>query len=176
MRLFFNEFNLLIYEEKGARDAPAPRPNKKLRLVQALGGDEQPTELATPKIADASTSGSKSKKDAQVEEFMHVMQPRTKKARTWANDDPALDASSGPVDATMKDADAELDTGNGDEDEGTVEEVDDLEWMKRRMQRGIKSVDEEEKVFSQNVDDDKLDNGSDSISKVCATIMAHAFF
>lgn len=112
----------------------------------------------------------KNKKDAQVEEFMQVMQPRTKKARTWANDDSALDASNIPVtDSTMKGgdvSDAALGTSHGDEVEGVVEEVDDLEWMKRRMQRGIKSVDES-KAFSQDVDDDKSTERIEGASKVC---------
>lgn len=111
----------------------------------------------------------KNKKDAQVEEFMQVMQPRTKKARTWANDDSALDASNISVtDSNMKGgdvSDAALGTNHEDEVEGVVEEVDDLEWMKRRMQRGIKSVDEL-KAFSQDVDDDKSTERIEGVSKV----------
>lgn len=111
----------------------------------------------------------KNKKDAQVEEFMQVMQPRTKKARTWANDDLALDASNISVtDSTMKGgdvSDAALGTNHEDEVEGILEEVDDLEWMKRRMQRGIKSVDES-KAFSQDVDDDKSTERIEGASKV----------
>ena len=95
------------------------------------------------------------------------MQPRTKKARTWANDDPTLDSQTTFVEDTRKDSIVDPETvsdAKDTEDEGTVEEVDDLEWMKRRMQRGIQSKDLEEKAFAQ--DDDGVDDMVVDDSKV----------
>ena len=151
--------------QKGTKDAPIPRPNKKPRLERSEENDKPLVKTNKPK--DSKPTEAESKKDAQVEEYMQVMQPRTKKARTWANDDPTLDAQTTFVDDTKKDGIVDPETvsdAKDTEDEGTVEEVDDLEWMKRRMQRGIQSKDLEEKLFAQ--DDDGVDDMVVDDSKV----------
>jgi multiple RNA-binding domain-containing protein 1 len=98
------------------------------------------------------------KNSTTLTEFMQVMQPRTKKGRSWANEDVAESASapvpssstsnvriSAPTPATKaKVKKPKTDSGvvSIDEPQVEVEEprdeaMSDLDWMKRRMQRGI---------------------------------------
>ena len=124
--------------KKGAKDAPAPRPNKKAKLdVQ-----DHPSRPATIK-GKALTTGVDNKSD-DLEKFLHVMQPRTKKDRSWQNEAgphpeprPQVESASvpNPEETTSEDR---------------VEEVDDLEWMKRRMAKGLQLADQlDERAFAQ---------------------------
>lgn len=90
-------------------------------------------------------SETKSKGDAQLEEFMKVMKPRTGPA--WANEATAQPTVSVPKtdDTTMQDA----------EPEPRQDDVSDLEWMKQRMS---KNVDVVEKAFEQSDDEGELHN------------------
>ncbi|KAH8114829.1 hypothetical protein DFH11DRAFT_1589929 [Phellopilus nigrolimitatus] len=155
--------------EKGAKDAPAPRPNKKLRLGPSPT-DEQPGSSSRSKktraedtapddtIAPLPSSTSKGKKAVELEEFMQVMQPRTKKERTWANNDVVPEPSSQV--STNDDAleQSKPLTTSDDAGQSTVEELDDLEWMKRRMTKGFTEGDDE-KIFEQE-DEDGDEGGS----------------
>ena len=82
----------------------------------------------------------KPKGNAQLEEFMEVMKPRTGPA--WANEatvQPTVSAQ--PIDDTaMQDV----------EQTSRQDDVSDLEWMKQRMS---KNVDIVEKVFEQSGDE-----------------------
>lgn len=72
-------------------------------------------------------------------EFLQVMQPRTK-TRTWANEVDAVPATS----TEMPEA----------PDDGQREGETDLEWMRRRMKKGISNTTEA-KAFEQS--DDEID-------------------
>ena len=87
----------------------------------------------------------KPKGDAQLEEFMKVMKPRTGPA--WANEASAQPTVSAPQtdDTTMRDA----------EQEPRQDDVSDLEWMKQRMS---KNVDVVEKAFEQSDDEGEPHN------------------
>ncbi|EJD05148.1 uncharacterized protein FOMMEDRAFT_18782 [Fomitiporia mediterranea MF3/22] len=158
--------------EKGAKDAPIPRPNKKPRIdnsnsaVDKLPGTKplQKSKSKRKKM-DATTStddnaesiGKKIKKGAELDEFMQVMQPRTKKERTWANNDdvPVAGPSSRPLEQSQANANgiSETDDSNEREEEDGVEEVDDMEWMRRKMKKDLEEGGEE-RVFMQDEEEE----------------------
>ena len=69
---------------------------------------------------------------------MEVMKPRTKKERTWAND-----AFPGPSVTSSKEAETRQDPNDEGEDsnlahvQDVADDIDDIEWMKRRMTGGV---------------------------------------
>src|SRR5690348_4710044 len=73
---------------QGAKDAPAPRPNKRPRLGPS------PSEVSSPLPSTSTTSKTNPipddrpsrPKDAQLAEFMNVMLPRSKKGPLWKNE------------------------------------------------------------------------------------------
>lgn len=94
---------------------------------------------------------------------MEVMKPRTKKGPSWANDDinfhskPELSSKSGQK--TNK-----LDSGTSTDEQTRIlqivkendvaeNDLDDIEWMKRRMTK-VLSPEASERVFEQDEDDD----------------------
>lgn len=94
----------------------------------------------------------KSKKEAELEEFMQVMQPRTKKERTWINEDgPVAGPSSQRLDEPprLKVGDDEDVSDDPAEQNDASEEVDDLEWMRRRMRKDL-DLDLDERGFIQD--------------------------
>ncbi|KAF7335305.1 Multiple RNA-binding domain-containing protein 1 [Mycena sanguinolenta] len=78
-RTFIDSTKIKVDVIEGAKDAPAPRPNKRPRLGPS------PTELQTPP-SKLSPKPPKPSGDSQLEEFLEVMQPRGGKGRTWANE------------------------------------------------------------------------------------------
>lgn len=96
------------------------------------------------------------------------MQPRTKKGRTWANDDAAelkapptastvqvqakaKEASGAPDDPAAVAEDSVMEDG-----QANTEEMDDLEWMKRRMGQNQTFDRDDEKVFEQDDEEDNV--------------------
>ncbi|KAG6866156.1 hypothetical protein C0991_008110 [Blastosporella zonata] len=124
----------------GAKDAPAPRPNKRPRL------DPSPTNAPAKKSKPTSSTDEKSNADDQLDEFMKVMQPRNKKGPLWANDAP----SETPV-VPVPEPEVDQDVPMTDDSAARDETISDLEWMKRRMES---TVDVVEKVFEQSDDED----------------------
>ncbi|EPQ55616.1 hypothetical protein GLOTRDRAFT_75766 [Gloeophyllum trabeum ATCC 11539] len=153
----------------GVKDAPAPRPNKRPRLGPSPheeGGKPAPKEKKAKETGDEQAKEKKSgKKEKQLEEFMKVMQPRTK-GRTWADDvtvtEPAHPSSDQTKpkkkDKKKKAEDVEMHDAEraGGDEEPKEEGISDLEWMKRRM----KAVAVEEKVFEQS-DEENVDEEED---------------
>ena len=115
----------------------------------------------------------KSKKDTQLEEFLHVMQPRTKKQRTWANEDSVVDSKSPPIppldpvmEMTPEAGASSTDIQNpidAESENDIVEEVDDFEWMRRRMKRDLDSTVQSERVFTQD-EEDQFDKSTKDVS------------
>ncbi|KAL5520301.1 hypothetical protein ACEPAG_9515 [Sanghuangporus baumii] len=172
-RTFFGMTRINVQVVEGAKDAPKPRPNKKLRLDSAPA-DKQPRSESDKKSKSkkkieepiASTSAAKkSKKEAEFDEFMQVMQPRTKKERSWVNEDgPVAGPSSQRLDDPPRSATkAEKDehAGEGNEKSDATEEVDDLEWMRRRMKKDL-DINSEERVFIQDEEDQSPRNDASS--------------
>jgi multiple RNA-binding domain-containing protein 1 len=81
-----------------------------------------------------------------LDQFMDVMQPRTKKGPSWANEakesHPVLPATGPPETTTT--------SGGPDNNEA----VSDLEWMRRRMNLVSDSLPD--KVFEQSDDEHKV--------------------
>ncbi|CAK5262937.1 unnamed protein product [Mycena citricolor] len=139
-RTFIDSTKIRVEVIDGAKNAPAPRPNKRPRLGPSPNDVEAtpPSKKQRPDVAPA-----KPVPDAQLDEFLQVMQPRAK-GRTWANDAAPLasETTSGPKD-TEKDVPME--------DEQPQEGMSDMEWMRQRMS---KNADVVEKAFEQS-DDEK---------------------
>lgn len=157
----------LYTDVQGTKNAPAPRPNKRPRLgpsptdepkaAPALSSCEQKTKKAK---LDGKTS--KAKPSTQLDEYMQVMQPRTKKGPLWVNDSSAQTQPSSIGNVRTSRVEFIETIGKGDEqkDEAQNETVDkegegisDLDWMKRRMKENLESV---ERVFEQSDDDDEI--------------------
>ncbi|KAF8809936.1 hypothetical protein BYT27DRAFT_6509543 [Phlegmacium glaucopus] len=145
-RTFIDSTRISVNVTEGTKDAPTPRPNKRRRIDDS--SSEKPTLTAgsTPAIVQTdSIAETRPKGDAQLEEFMKVMKPRTGPA--WANEATVQPTVSVPLtdDATMQDV----------EQAPRQDDVSDLEWMKQRMS---KNVDVVEKVFEQSDDEGELNN------------------
>ncbi|KAJ7506616.1 hypothetical protein B0H11DRAFT_237636 [Mycena galericulata] len=137
-RTFIDSTKIKVDVIEGAKDAPAPRPNKRPRLGPS------PTEAPIP-LSKVPPPPSKASGDSQLDEYLKVMQPRGNKGRTWANEAaPAvpLELPTDPTDADEMDQDGEPLREEG---------LSDLDWMKRRMS---KNVDVAEKAFEQSDDED----------------------
>lgn len=149
----------------GAKDAPAPRPNKKPRFEYPASTTLPDAELksSTSKTEDTKPEKTKSKKEAELDEFMQVMQPRTKKERTWANNDTDVAGPSSHPTADIPPV-PESEAAADDEMQEDAVEVDDLEWMRRRMKKSL-GEETEEKVFMQDEDNIPAQNVA-STSKV----------
>lgn len=131
---------------QGAKDAPTPRPNKRPRLGPSPQNIPPPEEALRPK----STS--------QLDEFLEVMQPRTKKGPAWANDMKQEDAVVAVKPKHKQEVAGEVDTGAGGDDPALRLALSDQEWMKQHMS---KNVDVVEKVFEQS------DGEDDPVELVC---------
>ncbi|KAJ7865707.1 hypothetical protein B0H13DRAFT_2236885 [Mycena leptocephala] len=134
-RTFIDSTKIKVDVIEGAKDAPAPRPNKRPRLGPA------PNEVPTPP-SNAPPPPPKLSNDSQLDEYIEVMQPRGNKGRTWANEA----APTVPVEI-LPDAAPTNENAEPLREEG----LSDLDWMKRRMS---KNVDVVEKAFEQSDDED----------------------
>lgn len=125
---------------KGAKDAPAPRPNKRPRL----GPSPVDEPVATLNVEKTDAKG-KSKADSQFDKYMEVMQPRTKKGPSWANE--ATAEASTAIHQPAESQNVEMaDVAETSKEEG----MSDLDWMKRRMSEKVDNV---EKAFEQSDDE-----------------------
>ncbi|KAI5120243.1 hypothetical protein M0805_007547 [Coniferiporia weirii] len=167
-RTYIDATRISVQVVEGVKDAPVPRPNKKPRLGPSSSDDHpihSPPLIESKKAEDISSnqrvaSSSNLQKGGELEEFIQIMQPRTKKARTWANGDAIPGPSSqGAGDAFLGnsvDVSNVIDVHHDGEKQEAGEDIDDLEWMRRRM---TKSVDtDNDKVFVQ--DDEDLPGGN----------------
>ncbi|KAG6916876.1 hypothetical protein DXG01_004785 [Tephrocybe rancida] len=135
-RTFIDSTRISVNIIEGAKDAPAPRPNKRPRLGPSPSdATSTNTTTKTPTSTDE-----KLNTDEQLDEFMKVMQPRNRKGPLWANDAP----SEAPV-VPVAEPEVVEDVPMADET------ISDLEWMKRRMGS---TVDVIEKAFEQSDDED----------------------
>jgi multiple RNA-binding domain-containing protein 1 len=84
------------------------------------------------------------RKDANLEEFMEVMQPKSKKAASWVDQVDPLLPSPGkectPVSQGVQKSTSE----------GAQEDLTDIEWMRQRMKEGVVDADGPGKVFEQS--------------------------
>ncbi|GLB44335.1 putative RNA recognition motif containing protein [Lyophyllum shimeji] len=155
-RTFIDSTRISVTVVEGAKDAPPPRPNKRPRLGPSpADNDAEEPSTKTAKQASDPKKKQKQKPDAAEleEQYMKVMQPRTKKARTWANEEQPEPAAVPIPEQEPEPEVAEGDVAMRDETSAAKDEaVSDLEWMKQRMS---KTVDVVERAFEQSDDEDE---------------------
>ena len=154
---------------QGAKDAPAPRPNKRPRLgpspaEAAPAASQEPIKGVTAKGKEPAHG-----QNAQLEEYMQVMQ--RKKGPSWKDADAIPNSTSTPPvppKATTKDMSKPFawveDEEDGEEDaEDTMDAdsdaqnpgVSDMDWLKQRMRTNLEIRESApEKVFEQSDDED----------------------
>ena len=153
------------------KDAPAPRPNKRPRLGPSPSETEGTTELSQSKKTKSTESQStavKPKKGAGLEdEFMQVMQPRTKKGPSWKDEDPAPVASSSnsPAAGRLKKMERVKQRDDGQdaasqEPEAAAEAMSDLDWLRKHTKPATDVDIHVDKVFEQS-DDELVDAPDD---------------
>ena len=124
-----------------AKDAVTPRPKKRPRL-------------------DTSK-----RKDASLEEFMEVMQPKT---NSWVDDvDPLL---SSPEKNNVPAAQRRL----KDISEEAQQDLTDLEWMRQRMTGGVGDAHSQENVFEQSGSEEEDQRASEEKDPTEETILRTA--
>jgi multiple RNA-binding domain-containing protein 1 len=145
---------------QGAKDAPAARPNKRPRLDPPL--IDQPLSDKIPTETKVATS---KKNNARFEQFSEVMQPRSGRGPSWAND--PLHSNSKAKRPVTVDTQPSVDDASLVEDGVPGSEgISDLEWMRQRMSKALElGGHSEEKgphqIGSESVDDDH--------SRVCSS-------
>ncbi|KAG2051106.1 RNA-binding domain-containing protein [Suillus hirtellus] len=159
-RTFIDSTRINVTVITGAKDAPAPRPNKRRRLEDTDTDPGPSSRLHVHKADKNGKTSAPAPSTSALDEFMDVMQPRTKKGPSWANEakesHPALPA--GPLETTT----------TSDEPDNN-EAVSDLEWMRRRM--NLESDTSPDKVFEQSDDEHEVNQSpipeehQDSITK-----------
>ncbi|KAG2337556.1 RNA-binding domain-containing protein [Suillus weaverae] len=150
-RTFIDSTRIDVMVVAGTKDAPAPRPNKRRRL-EDTAADPGPSSRPHVHKADKNGKPSASAPSAPgspLDQFMDVMQPRTRKGPSWANEakesHPVLPAGSPE----------ELTTSDGPDNN---EAVSDLEWMRRRMNLVSDSLPD--KVFEQSDDEHEVNQSA----------------
>ncbi|KAH7911872.1 hypothetical protein BJ138DRAFT_1100742 [Hygrophoropsis aurantiaca] len=156
-RTFIDSTRINVAVVEGAKDAPAPRPNKRRRLE--LDSANEPS-------SSSSAKGVKSQKDAQLpssdapkapsqlDAYMKAMQPRTKKGPSWANE-PA-ESHPTPTPIPSKDP-AEIISPNTNAQQ-PPEDISDLEWMRRRMTQQAAEPPDQNAVSQQSDGEGKKDS------------------
>ncbi|KAI0706720.1 hypothetical protein C8T65DRAFT_651773 [Cerioporus squamosus] len=168
-RSFVDSSRITVDVIDGAKDAPTPRPNKRPRLgpyPDEVENHSKPTKKST-----ASTDAQKGARHELEDEFMQVMQPRTKKGPSWKDDEPTPAASgSGPPDAAASSSSSksqksrkgkEKVVATSEDDSAAQQEpesVSDLDWLRRHTTK--LDTDVGEKVFEQS-EDESMDGDDD---------------
>ncbi|KAI0702632.1 hypothetical protein C8Q76DRAFT_802236 [Earliella scabrosa] len=175
-RSFVDSSRITVDIVDGVKDAPTPRPNKRPRLGPSPLEVEDASRSASGKKAKPSTDKSKKGSTSQLEdEFIQVMQPRTKKGPSWKDDDPL--PTTGP--STSTDRTGEPSTKkksqklkHGDQEEKregadrltpeATEPVSDLDWLRRHTKATVDADMVPEKDFEQS-DDESSDDDHDNV-------------
>ncbi|KAJ3505825.1 hypothetical protein NMY22_g17442 [Coprinellus aureogranulatus] len=138
-----------VVEEKGHE--PAPRPNKRARTGPS------PSELTDSK-SKPTTPAEPAKGNRQLDQFMEVMQPRTKKGPSWANDaataEPVIpEPAALPAPTREPTGDEDVAMEDATEEAPAAEPISDMDWLKQRVSSNVDKV-VEEKAFEQSDDED----------------------
>jgi len=146
-RTFIDSTRINVTVVAGVKDAPAPRPNKRRRLEDTI---TDPGPSSRPHVHKADKNGktsvpAPSTSASPLDQFMDVMQPRTKKGPSWANEA----KESHPILAVDP-----LETTTISDGPDNNETVSDLEWMRRRM--NLASDSSPDKVFEQSDDEHEV--------------------
>ncbi|KAL1937937.1 hypothetical protein VTO73DRAFT_12687 [Trametes versicolor] len=169
-RTFVDSSRIMVDIVEGAKNAPAPRPNKRPRLGPSPG------EVDEPKVAKKSSSKDKSQGagDALATEFLQVMQPRSQKGPSWKDEEPAQEpvasssTSANSADKPLKKSKKSktqpdhVDGVTEDQEPVTATEpVSDLDWLKRHTKTAVADAEANEKAFEQSDDEPMQDADSD---------------
>ncbi|RDX46000.1 RNA-binding domain-containing protein [Lentinus brumalis] len=171
-RSFVDSSRITVDVIDGAKDAPAPRPNKRLRL-----GPAHDETAATPAAHSKATKpnlsveGKKGVHHELAEQFMQVMQPRSKKGPSWKDDDPAAVASGSIlVDASSKSTKSrkgkEKVDPTGEDDTAASQDPDavtDLDWLRRHTTQSAAVA--AEKAFEQSDDEPMEADGDEEVDE-----------
>ena len=162
---------------QGTKDAPTPRPNKRPRLELAPSEYERhrvQSSKQLPKKVTADPSLPQSSKGAQYQEFAKVMQSRSKKGPSWANDDehqPVASTSTLPAQASKRTSVAEREvdptSSDGVEDVNQGNGLSDVDWLKRHQRSAVETLDSENiTVFDQSDEDhgENVDGSPETVS------------
>ncbi|KAF8870174.1 hypothetical protein BD779DRAFT_1581736 [Infundibulicybe gibba] len=136
-RTFVDSTRISVNLVEGAKDAPTPRPNKRPRTEPSSTIPRQSGS------SQAATEKPESKSTSQLDEFMEIMHPRSKKGPSWANDTETSQPNVQPP--------ASETSISPNHDPSLGEGLSDLEWMKRHMST---NPDRQEKVFEQSDHED----------------------
>ncbi|KAI0641039.1 hypothetical protein C8Q79DRAFT_920627 [Trametes meyenii] len=175
-RSFIDSSRVTVGVVEGAKDAPAPRPNKRPRLGPS------PNELddkLNRKVALATKHTVKQGvPDELADEFLQVMQPRTK-GPSW-KDDPITPAtptslidsasSSAQADKTAKGKASKVQSAEigGETTEHAMslaEPTSDLDWLRRHTKATFDDVETSEKMFHQS-DDEHLEDDENNEGEI----------
>ncbi|KAK0186956.1 hypothetical protein F5146DRAFT_1104956 [Armillaria mellea] len=139
-KTFIDSARIFVNVIEGAKDAPAPRPNKRPRLDAPTDTSSDQPAKSKMKTAAKEDNKAKTTKESRLGEFMEVMQPRTK-GPSWANEaQPEASTSSRTLDVDMQDPEVQ---------------APDVKELNSEGLHLSKKVDEDERVFEQS-DDEEL--------------------
>ena len=94
---------------------------------------------------------------------MKVMQPRSKKGPSWANEDavPGPSTSQPPHKENTAPEDEEMDEDSQPQESSAVEPASDMDWLRRHTKSAL-TLDSEEKAFEQS--DSEPDEPNEPVS------------
>jgi len=152
-RTFVDSSRIFVEIVEGVKDAPTPRPNKRSRTGPSPSEmpSQQPDQLMRSKPkASGSNSVEKSvtAKDDQLDEFLQVMKPRTKKGPSWADEQPVASSSKSSIPSART-----LPSQGSEQVSEVPEGLSDMDWLRRHTKQ---SVDAPDKAFEQS--DDEADD------------------
>jgi multiple RNA-binding domain-containing protein 1 len=109
--------------------------------------------LTLPENASRSNKdkATETKSTSQLDEFLEVMQPRTKKGPAWANDMKSEDVVPTGKTKHKQKAAEDIHTDVQGDDPALEVTLSDLDWMKKHMSQNVDVV---EKVFEQSDEED----------------------
>ena len=136
-KTFIHSSRISVSVVDGAKDAPAPRPNKRQRTGPS------PTEHTGGKGDEAKKQDAK---DAQLEEFLGVMKSRAKHGPSW-KDGVAEDSQQSTKTSKSTSAVSDVEMEDASEDQTAQQApASDLDWLKQHtkssLNEGSTAVDE----------------------------------
>ncbi|RPD76903.1 RNA-binding domain-containing protein [Lentinus tigrinus ALCF2SS1-7] len=160
-RSFVDSSRITVDVIDGAKDAPAPRPNKRPRLGPSPDEVDGTSHASSKTTKKSKPSGSKKGGGNELEDqFLQVMQPSSKKGPSWKDDDPALVAST-PIAVSHKKSKKSKKGGDNvdavEEGESTPQQehetsVSDMDWLRHHTTTQLDAAGDE-KVFEQSEDE-----------------------
>ncbi|KAI0668958.1 hypothetical protein C8Q78DRAFT_978775 [Trametes maxima] len=162
-RSFVDSSRITVDVVEGAKNAPAPRPNKRPRLGPSPNElvIDKPVDKVKPSTKDAAWQGAG---DELANEFLQFMRPRTK-GPSWKDDDPTpapqtsslIDSASGSSqkgktlgEKASKAKSAEA--SGGPMGQSSEEPASDLDWLRRHTKPTLDEVETFE-TFEQSDDE-----------------------